>query len=281
MPGVEGKSVIVTGAGGGLGREHALFLAGRGARVVVNDLGAALDGSGSGSSAADAVVAEITTAGGEAVADYHDIATSDGGAEVVETALRVFGRVDGVVNNAGILRDRSFHKMSAEDWDAVLKVHLYGSFNVTCAAMPHFRDQAFGRIVVTTSVTGLYGNFGQANYGAAKLGLVGLINTLAIEGASKNVLANAISPIATTRMSAGILDQPADPAYVSVLVAHLMSEECPITGEVIHAASGSYTRVRYCESGGAEFAAVPTVEQLAARWDEIMDMEGARVAPGA
>lgn len=280
MAGVEGRSVIVTGAGGGLGRQHALFLATRGAHVVVNDLGAALDGSGSTTSAADAVAQEIITAGGDAVADHHDIATSDGGAAVVTTALDTFGRVDGVVNNAGILRDRSLHKMSATDWDAVLKVHLYGSFNVTRAAMPLFREQRFGRVVVTTSVTGLYGNFGQANYGAAKLGLVGFINTLAIEGRTKNVLANAISPIATTRMSEGILDQPADPAYVSVLVALLMSEECPVTGEIIHASSGRYARVRYCESTGAEFADVPTVNELAARWEEIMDLTGARVAPG-
>ncbi len=281
MAGVEARSVIVTGAGGGLGRQHALFLATRGARVVVNDLGAALDGSGSTTTAADAVVEEIITAGGDAVANHHDIATSEGGAAVVKTALDTFGRVDGVVNNAGILRDRSLHKMSATDWDAVLKVHLYGSFNVTRAAMPHFREQQFGRVVVTTSVTGLYGNFGQANYGAAKLGLVGLINTLAIEGRTKNVLANAISPIATTRMSEGILDNPADPAYVSVLVALLMSEECPVTGEVMHASSGRYARVRYCESAGVEFADVPTVDELAARWHEIMDLQGARVAPDA
>lgn len=279
MAGVEGRSVIVTGAGGGLGRQHALFLATRGARVVVNDLGVALDGSGATTPAADAVVQEISTVGGDAVADHHDIATSDGGAAVVKAAIDAFGRVDGVVNNAGILRDRSFHKMSATDWDAVLKVHLYGSFNVTRAAMPVFREQQFGRILVTTSVTGLYGNFGQANYGAAKLGLVGLINTLAIEGRTKNVLSNAISPIATTRMSVGILDEPADPAYVSVLVAYLLSEECRVSGEILHASSGRYARVRYCESVGVEFAAVPTVEELTARWDEIMDLEGAQVAP--
>lgn len=280
MAGVEGRAVIVTGAGGGLGRQHALFLASRGARVLVNDLGAALDGSGTATSAADAVVGEIVAAGGEAVADYHDIAASEGGGAVVAASLNAFGRVDGVVNNAGILRDRSFHKLSAEDWDAVLKVHLYGSFNVTRAAMPHFREQQFGRILVTTSVTGLYGNFGQANYGAAKLGLVGLINTLAIEGRTKNVLANAISPIATTRMSEAILKKPADPAYVSVLVAFLLSEECSVSGEVVHAQSGRYARVRYCESPGVEFSAVPTIEQLADRWDEIMATEGVRVAPG-
>ncbi len=226
-------------------------------------------------------MAEIVAAGGEAVANHDDVASAAGGEAVVQAALDRFGRIDGVVNNAGILRDRSFHKMTAEEFDAVLKVHLYGSFNVTRAAMPHLREQRYGRIVVTTSITGLYGNFGQANYGAAKLGLVGLINTLAIEGRTRDVLANAISPIATTRMSAAVLEQEFDPAYVSVLVAHLAGEECTTSGEVIHAAGGRYARVRYMEAKGAEFDAVPTVEQLAARWDEVMDMEGARLAAPA
>ena len=281
MAGVEGRSIIVTGAGGGLGREHALLLAARGAHVVVNDLGVALDGSDAERTAADAVVAEIVAAGGEAVASHDDVATAAGGEAVVQAALGGFGRIDGVVNNAGILRDRSFHKMTAEEFDAVLKVHLYGSFNVTRAAVPHMREQRFGRIVVTTSVTGLYGNFGQVNYGAAKLGLVGMINTLAIEGRTRDVLANAISPIATTRMSAEVLQEEFDPAYVSVLVAQLLGEECTTSGEVIHAAGGRYARVRYMEAKGAEFSAVPTVEELGERWDEIMDMEGAQLAAPA
>jgi len=281
MAGVEGRSIIVTGAGGGLGREHALLLAARGAHVVVNDLGVALDGSDAVRTAADAVVAEIVAAGGEAVASHDDVATAAGGEAVVQAALDGFGRIDGVVNNAGILRDRSFHKMTAEEFDAVLKVHLYGSFNVTRAAVPHMREQRFGRIVVTTSVTGLYGNFGQVNYGAAKLGLVGMINTLAIEGRTRGVLANAISPIATTRMSAEVLQEEFDPAYVSVLVAQLLGEECTTSGEVIHAAGGRYARVRYMEAKGAEFSAVPTVEELGERWDEIMDMEGAQLAAPA
>ena len=182
MAGVDGRAVVVTGAGGGLGRSHALLLARNGAKVVVNDLGASLDGLGAEHSAADDVVGEIVAAGGEAVASHDDVATTEGGAAIVRHAVESFGRIDAVVNNAGILRDRTFHKMTDEEWDAVLKVHLYGTFNVTRAAMPHFREQEYGRIVVTTSVTGLYGNFGQANYGAAKLGLVGLVNTLAIEG---------------------------------------------------------------------------------------------------
>ncbi|MGI8712289.1 MAG: SDR family NAD(P)-dependent oxidoreductase [Solirubrobacteraceae bacterium] len=281
MSGVEGRSVIVTGAGRGLGRAHALALGAQGAHVVVNDLGVALDGSDDERSAADAVAAEIVADGGDAIANHDDVATTLGGDAVVQAAIDGFGRVDGVVNNAGILRDRTFHKMSAEEFDAVLKVHLYGSFNVTRAAVPHFREQAYGRIVVTTSITGLYGNFGQVNYGAAKLGLVGMINTLAIEGRTRNVLANAVSPIATTRMSADVLDEEVDPAYVAALVVYLLGEECTTSGEVIHAAGGRYARIRYMESRGVEFNAVPTDQQLAQRWDEILDMRDAQLAPPA
>ena len=245
--------------------------------MVVNDLGTDLSGSGQARSAADAVVAEIAAAGGEAVANHDSVATWEGAEAIVQTALDAFGQIDGVVNNAGFLRDRSFHKMSEDEWDAIIKVHLYGTFYVTRAAMPYFRSQSFGRIVVTTSVTGLYGFFGQANYGAAKLGVVGLINTLAVEGRDKNVFANAVSPIATTRLSAGALKEEFDPAYVSALVAYLVSEECATTGEVLHASSGRYTRVAYMESRGAEFAEVPSPDQLAEKWDELMDLDGARL----
>ena len=281
MAGVEGRVVVVTGAGGGLGRSHALLLGRNGARVVVNDLGTSLDGLGGETEAADIVVGEIVAAGGEAVASRDDVATEEGGASVVERALESFGQIDAVVNNAGILRDRTFHKMSGDEWDAVLKVHLYGAFNVTRAAMPHFREQEYGRIVVTTSVTGLYGNFGQANYGAAKLGLVGLVNTLAVEGRARNILANAVSPLARTRMSIDILDEEFDPEFASVLVAYLVSEECTTSGEIVHAAAGRYTRVRYAESRGVEFADTPTVDALAGRWDELMDMENAEIRPAS
>lgn len=169
--------------------------------------------------------------------------------------------------------------MSAEELDAVLKVHLYGSFNVARSALPRFREQGYGRIVVTTLITGLYGNFGQANYGAAKLGLVGMINTLTIEARTRNVLANAVSPIASTRVSAGVLDEEFDPAYVAALVVHLLGEECTTSGEVIHAAGGRYARVRYIRSRGVAFAAVPTDEQLTERWNEILDMQDAKLAP--
>ncbi len=205
MPGVQDRVIVVTGAGGGLGREYALTLAREGASVVVNDLGGSRDGSGAGHNMADEVVTEIKEAGGRAVANYDSVAEAEGAENIIKTALDEFGKVDGVVSNAGILRDGTFHKMTFENWDAVLKVHLYGGYNVLRAAWPHFREQSFGRVVVATSTSGLFGNFGQANYGAAKLGLVGLINTLAQEGAKYNIKANAVAPIAATRMTQDIL----------------------------------------------------------------------------
>src|SRR5262249_53733034 len=179
MPGVQDRVIVVTGAGGGLGREYALTLAKEGASVVVNDLGGARDGTGSGSAMADQVVAEIKDAGGRAGANYDSVAEAEGAGDIVKTALDGVGARKGGGSNAGILRDGTFHKMPFENWDAVLKVHLYGGYNVIRAAWPHFREQSFGRVVVATSTSGLFGNFGQANYSAAKLGLVGLINTLA------------------------------------------------------------------------------------------------------
>jgi NAD(P)-dependent dehydrogenase (short-subunit alcohol dehydrogenase family) len=276
MAGVEGRVVIVTGSGGGLGRQHALLFAQRGARVVVNDLGGSRDGSGAGSEMADRVVAQITEAGGEAVANHDNVATAEGGCGIVQTALDAFGRVDVVVNNAGILRDVTFHKMDDAQWDAVLKVHLYGTYHVTRAAWPSMREQQFGRVVVTSSTSGLYGNFGQSNYGAAKLGVVGLINTLAMEGAKYGITANAIAPVAATRMTEDIFPREAlekyDPAYVSPVVVHLASEEATDTGTIVLAGGGAYARVAYFQSKGVEFEQVPTVDDLAARWDEVTDM---------
>jgi NAD(P)-dependent dehydrogenase (short-subunit alcohol dehydrogenase family) len=281
MPGVEGRVVVVTGAGGGLGRQHALLFAARGAKVVVNDLGGAKDGTGAGTQMADQVVKEITTAGGEAVANYDSVARPEGGQAIVQSALDAFGRVDVVVNNAGILRDVTFANMTDEQWNTVLDVHLSGTFWVTRAAWPHFKQQQFGRVIVTTSTSGLYGNFGQANYGAAKLGVVGLVNTLALEGRKYSINVNAVAPAAATRMTEGIYP-PAmlaqlDPAYVSPAVVYLASEECTETGEIILAGGGHYARVRYCRAKGARFDSVPTVEELAAKWPQVTDMTDAEL----
>ncbi len=279
MAGVEGRVVVVTGSGGGLGRQHALLLASRGAKVVVNDLGGSRDGSGGGSAMADQVVTEITEAGGSAVASYDNVATEDGGAAIVQTAVDAFGRVDAVVNNAGILRDGTFHKMTTESFDSVMKVHLYGTYHVTRAAWPLFRDQGFGRVVMTTSTSGLYGNFGQANYGAAKLGMVGLMNTLAMEGRKYDILVNAVAPIAATRMTEDLFNDEMlaqfDPAYVSPLVVHLCSEDLSDTGWTVLAGGGQYARVAFSQAKGATFETVPTPETLAERWDEITDMTDA------
>ena len=282
MPGVQDRVVIVTGAGGGLGREYALTLAKEGACVVVNDLGGARDGTGAGHNMADHVVAEIKEAGGRAVANYDSVAETAGAENIVKTALDEFGKVDGVVSNAGILRDGTFHKMTPESWDAVLKVHLYGGFNVIRAAWPHFREQSFGRVVVATSTSGLFGNFGQANYGAAKLGLVGLINTLAQEGAKYNIKANALAPIAATRMTEDILPPEVlknlTPEFVAPVMAYLCTEEVPDTGSVFIVGGGKVQRTALFQNEGVTFTAPPSVDDVAARWSEIDDLSAAKQA---
>ncbi len=279
MSGVEGRVIIVTGAGGGLGREYAMLLAARGARVVVNDLGGARDGSGGGPEMADKVVAEIEEAGGAAVASYDTVASAEGGAAIVQRALDSFGAVDGVVSNAGILRDVSFAKMPDADWDAVLEVHLHGAYHVLRAAWPHFRAQSFGRIVVATSNTGLYGAFGQANYGAAKLGLVGLVNSLAIEGKRNNITANAVAPLAATRMTVDVAPpeflEKYPPAFVAPVVAHLMAEETADSGAVFVVGGGLVQRVQQFQNAGVTFAVPPAAGEVAARWSEITDMSQA------
>jgi NAD(P)-dependent dehydrogenase (short-subunit alcohol dehydrogenase family) len=282
MPGVQDRVVVVTGAGGGLGREYALTLAKEGASVVVNDLGGARDGTGAGSAMADQVVAEIKDAGGRAVANYDSVAESAGAENIVKTALDEFGAIHGVVSNAGILRDGTFHKMPFENWDAVLKVHLYGGYNVIRAAWPHFREQSFGRVVVATSTSGLFGNFGQANYSAAKLGLVGLINTLAQEGAKYNIKTNAVAPIAATRMTQDILPpevfEKLTPEYVAPVVAYLCSEEVPDTASVFIVGGGKVQRAALFENAGVTFSNVPSVDDVAAKWNEIDDLSSAKQA---
>jgi NAD(P)-dependent dehydrogenase (short-subunit alcohol dehydrogenase family) len=282
MPGVQDRVVVVTGAGGGLGREYALTLAAEGASVVVNDLGGARDGTGGGSAMADQVVAEIKDAGGRAAANYDSVATAEGAAGIVKTALDEFGAIHGVVSNAGILRDGTFHKMTDANFDAVVQVHLYGGYNVIRAAWPHFREQSYGRVVVATSTSGLFGNFGQANYGAAKLGLVGLINTLAIEGAKYNIKANAIAPIAATRMTEDILPPEVfaklKPEFVAGVVAYLCTEELADTDEVFIVGGGKVQRAALFQNEGTTFENPPTVDDIAARWSEITDMSAAQPA---
>ncbi|MFC9995125.1 SDR family NAD(P)-dependent oxidoreductase [Nocardia sp. NPDC127526] len=282
MPGVVDRVVIVTGAGGGLGREYARLLAAEGALVVVNDLGSNRDGTGSGTAMADSVVGEIRAMGGRAVANYDSVATAAGAAAVVATALAEFGAVHGIVNNAGILRDGSFAKMTEENWDAVVRVHLFGAYHVTHAAWGHFREQGYGRVVMATSTTGLYGTFGQANYGAAKLGLVGLMNTLAIEGREYDITVNAVAPLAATRMTA---EAPADllqnlpPAHVAPVVGFLLSEECEDTGMVLIVGGGTVQRVQLFAGKPVLYPEVPTIEEVRENWNRITDMSDAE--PGA
>ena len=282
MPGVQDRVIVVTGAGGGLGRDYAMTLAREGASVVVNDLGGARDGSGAGSAMADHVVAEIREAGGRAVANYDSVATEDGAAGIIKTALDEFGAVHGVVSNAGILRDGTFHKMTYENWDAVLKVHLYGGYNVLRAAWPHFREQRYGRVVVATSTSGLFGNFGQTNYGAAKLGLVGLINSLAQEGAKYNIHANAVAPIAATRMTEDILPKEVleklTPEYVAPVVSYLCTEENPNSASVFVVGGGKVQRVALFQNDGITFDKPPTVDDVATHWNEITDLSAAKQA---
>jgi NAD(P)-dependent dehydrogenase (short-subunit alcohol dehydrogenase family) len=279
---LDGHAIVVTGAGGGLGRAYALLLASHGAQVVVNDLGVTRDGSGSDAASADGVVSEIRAAGGSAIASYDNISSEAGAAALVGAAIDQFGKIDGVVNNAGILRDTSFHKITADDFDAVLKVHLYGSFFVTRAAWPHMRDQGFGRIVVATSTSGLYGNFGQSNYGAAKLGLVGLINTLAVEGAKFDVRANAVAPMAATRMTSDIAPKEIldklPPEHVAPVVGYLMSRQCRDSGNIYVAGGGLVQRVALFQNEGVRFASPPTVDDLARRWAEISDLGAVVIA---
>ena len=275
--GFDGRVAIITGAGGGLGRSHALELARRGAQVLVNDLGGALDGSGSSLTAADRVVDEITAAGGIAVANHDSVATAEGGQNIVQAAIDAFGRVDVLVNNAGILRDKAFHKMDDAMIEAVINVHLKGALYVSQPAFCLMREQGYGRIVNTSSASGLFGNFGQANYGAAKAGLAGLTRVLAIEGASHGIQVNAIAPIAATRMTQDILGPLADkvsPASVSPLVAYLAHEECAVNGHVYSVAGGRIARIFVAETHGVVLSQ-NTSEEIQSKLSliDVMDAE--------
>ncbi|MGE8295503.1 MAG: SDR family oxidoreductase [Pseudomonas sp.] len=274
----EDQVVIVTGAGGGLGRAHALLFARHGAKVVVNDLGGSTHGEGANASAADKVVEEIRALGGTAVANHDSVTDGD---RIVQTALDHFGRIDVLVNNAGILRDKSFHKMEDADWDLVYKVHVEGAYKTTHAAWPHLREQNFGRVIFTSSTSGIYGNFGQSNYGMAKLGLYGLTRTLAIEGRKNNILVNAIAPTGATRMTEGLIPpqvfEQLKPELVSPLVVYLGSASCQDTGGLFEVGGGWVGKVRWERSLGAGFdpRAGFSPEDVAAQWQHICDFEGA------
>jgi len=274
------KVVIVTGAGAGLGRAHALEFAKRGAKVVVNDLGGKVDGSGGGSDAANKVVEEIKALGAEAIANGASVSDRKGAESIVNDAVSKWGRVDVVINNAGILRDKSFAKMELDDFELVLKVHLLGSVYVTKAAWPHFVKQNYGRVVMTTSSSGLYGNFGQSNYGAAKLGLVGLMNTLKLEGQKFDIRVNTIAPVAGTRMTENLgipeaVFNQLKPELISPAVLYLASDDAP-TGTIIEAGAGYYAKAQVVESKGVKLGQNVSVDDFAANFEKIADMSEAK-----
>ena len=278
----DGRVAIVTGAGSGLGRSHAKALAARGANVVVNDLGVDVAGGGKSSISADAVVAEIKAAGGTAVANYDSVGDPASAARIVKTALEAFGTVDILIANAGFLRDKSFEKIDLVDFDAVLRVHLQGSVYVAKAAWPVMKGKNYGRVIVTTSAAGLYGNFGQTNYAAAKAGLVGFMLALKEEGAKHNVLANAIAPVAFTRMLATIvpqqLEQRLRPEVATAGVLYLASEQCTAAGCVLEAGDNHFALARLVKAKGVTLSAAEAVtpEAVAAHWAEISDLTGAQ-----
>lgn len=283
----DNRVAIVTGAGAGLGRSHALLLASRGAKVVVNDPGRSRTTGLEGTMAADEVVALIRDAGGQAVANHDSIAEFDGAQRLVAQAVDAFGGLDILVNNAGVLRDKTFGKLEVADWDLVLKVHLSGTAYCTRAAWPVMQQARYGRVIFTTSNAGLFGSFGQANYSAAKLGMVGLMNTLKQEGAKYNIGINTIAPVAATSMTEGILPEQIvphfRPEHVSAAVAVLASEAFEQSGVICSAAAGHYALVQVCSTFGLQLdpAAIAEPEQLLARWDEIADTSRLRTYPNA
>ena len=271
-----GKVVIVTGAGGGLGRCHALEFARRGAKVVVNDLGGTVDGSGGSSEAADKVVEEIKAAGGEAMSNGSSVTDDAGVANMVQQTMDAYGRIDVLVNNAGVLRDKSFAKMEIADFDFVVDVHLFGTMKPTKAVWPIMKEQGYGRIMVTSSSSGLYGNFGQSNYGAAKLGVVGFINTLKLEGQKDNIHINALAPVAWTRMTSNLMppemEEALAPEQVTPAVVFMCSEQAP-TGKIICAGAGAYAAAQIVETRGMYLGTAPTAEDVAKNWEQISKLD--------
>lgn len=279
---LEGQVAIVTGGGRGLGRAYAIDIARHGAKVVVNDTGCELDGSGSDKGPADEVVAEIKAAGGEAVASYDDVSSYEGGYNIVKQAVDTWGRVDALVCNAGMLRDGALHNMGEDAWDAVLATHLKGCFNLTRHVWPIFRQQSYGRVVYATSSAGLYGNFGQTNYGSAKAGMVGMMNVTKLEGAKYNINVNCIGPIAATRMTMGLMPEDrrdaARPELVAPAVTYLASPQCSESGIVIEAGSGTFNRCSFVKSKGVAVdpsTSSPDANWFEENWTAITDLDGA------
>jgi NAD(P)-dependent dehydrogenase (short-subunit alcohol dehydrogenase family) len=279
----KGKVAIVTGAGAGLGKTYALELAKRGAKVVVNDLGGARDGSGASQGPAQTVVDEIKKAGGEAAANYDNVSTIEGGQGIVKTAVDAFGTVDIVINNAGILRDKSFLKMEPDLWDVVIAVHLRGAYCVTQPAFTIMREKNYGRVVLTTSGAGLYGNFGQTNYASAKMGLYGFMNALKIEGAKYNVKVNTIAPVAASRLTEDVMPPEffakLKPEFVTPLVTYLASEACQDSGYVFNCGVGWYSRSAILMGKGVIIGDGDReikAEEIRDNWKKICDLSGAR-----
>lgn len=274
---------IVTGAGGGLGRCHALELARRGAKVVVNDLGGSMDGSGGSSEAAESVVAEIKALGGEAIANGGSVSDRAGAQSMVDDAMNAWGRVDVLINNAGILRDKSFSKMTLDDFEMVVNVHLLGAAYCSHAVWPIMREQNYGRILMTTSPSGLYGNFGQTNYGAAKMGQVGLMNSMKIEGAKNNIYTNSIAPVAATRMTENLMPEAVlekiGPELVTPAAIFLVSEDAP-NGVILQAQGGQFSLAAVVENNGVDLGVDATADDVASRYEAIVDMAQVKTRGG-
>ena len=275
-----GRVAIVTGSGAGLGRQYALELSKRGAKVVVNDLGGTRDGVGHNDAAANKVVEEIKALGGEAVPNYDNVSTVRGGENIVKTAIDAFGKVDILINNAGILRDKSFTKMEEENWDSVMGVHLKGAYCVTRPAFENMKENGYGRIIMTTSGAGMFGNFGQSNYAAAKMGLIGLTNVLKLEGAKYNVKTNVIVPVAASRLTEDVLPpeffEKMKPDFIAPAVLYMCSEQCRDNGMFINATLGYFSRTAIMTGPGViigDGTKIPSPEEIMENWDKIKSLE--------